>query len=108
MDAQTEERVKRHLDQVATEGYTLHRVVVSKKPGCMACGMVNKGKPSQDWTKFMFTIVGQRLDSMPGRISKAYVYSFVLLCADTCLLSPQVHQSLRSRMVELFDQGIIK
>lgn len=102
MDANTEETVKRHLDQVVAEGYILHRVVVSEKPGCMACGMVNKGKPPQDWTKFMFTIVGQRLDS------KDYVYSFVLLCSDTCLLSLQVHQSLRDRMVELFKQGITK
>lgn len=97
MDANAQETARRHLDQVAAEGYAPHRVTFGGK-GCAACGVANEGKLPADWTKFMFSIVGQRLDS------KVYVYSFVLLCADTCLLSLQVHQSLRARMLELFNQ----
>lgn len=94
MDQKAEEAAQRHLDQVIAEGYTPHRVILSEKRGCVACGTVNEGKSPDDWTKFMLSIVGQRLDD------KVYVYSCVLLCRDTCLLSLQVHQSLRAQMLE--------
>lgn len=96
MDAVAEEIARRHLDQVIAEGYRPHRVVLSAKRGCTSCGTVNEGKPFKDWTKFMFSIVGQRLES------RVYVYSFVLLCRDTCLQSLQVHESLAARLVEVF------
>lgn len=97
MDAKAQETAQKHLDRVVEEGYTPRIVILSEKRGCAACGAVNKGKPPEEWTKFMFSIVGQRLDS------KVYVYSFVLLCAETCFLSLEVHQSLRARMLEKYE-----
>jgi len=88
------EIVQKVLDQVVAEGYTPREVSLPKRLGCRACGTVNSGKDPKDWTTFMLTVVGVKLD---GGI---YLFSYVLLCAETCLKSTGAHEGVIKEILE--------